>query len=243
MKRASFVIILGLFLLSTTQAHAAVRTTYGPQAYNPQASGSRVRFKNILITAFNWSDSDKQNASLSAALRVKANLESRGHHVTVCELPVVWDVAAQVAMHCFDQMTEKPNLVFSIGESGTKAGTLDLALAATNLDNGPEDDTGTARIYKTIDPRYPQEVSFRIPEVKLAPMIQAGTLTLRPHDAGAYICNNTAFHLVNEMQARLIPYFFVHIALLPQAGYVNGRLDETVGLLSGDQITQMLSLF
>ncbi len=170
--------------------------------------------ESIMLTAFKAKAGTPVNTTPDVALRVKRLLESEGHTVNLCILPIVYDQAAKVALECFQKINPPPRFITSIGEGDCEYA---LETRAANLDNTDiADDAGEVRINRPIDKTLPLERKFHFPwQRAYCSLSAADKQKVAPStSAGNYVCNNTAFHLANELP-RSVSYGFLHI---PEAG-------------------------
>jgi pyrrolidone-carboxylate peptidase len=126
-----------------------------------------------------------------------------------CNLPVVYDQAADVAMDCVEKI--KPDAVVSFGEA---ACSIRIETAATNLDRSPgfPDNAGQVRNGNKIVSggveRSPFD--FPVPDMYCALGGQASSVVVSA-SPGAFVCNNTAYHLSLDLEAKGIPFTFIHV--------------------------------
>lgn len=162
----------------------------------------------ILVTAFQPFGGSKVNLSKSVALELKKKLPN----VEICELPVVYDQAADAAIACFEKLKTKPSLVLGLGEGSC---ALRLETSAENLDNTPKfpDNGGNVRTSTPIMAGGPEKVSFSLPtEAMYCSLDKEDRAAITPSkSAGNYVCNNTAYRLSRYFSERQIPYGFIHV--------------------------------
>jgi pyrrolidone-carboxylate peptidase len=128
--------------------------------------------------------------------------------VVACNLPVVYDRAAWAAKDCVQNF--HPDVVISFGEG---ACDLRIETAATNQDDAwLPDNAGELRSGSPIVSGGPARSTFEFP-------VQAMFCALEPDysqvavstDPGAFVCNNTAYHLSQDLAAKGIPFTFIHV--------------------------------
>jgi pyrrolidone-carboxylate peptidase len=161
----------------------------------------------ILVTAFQPFGKWKVNLSNEVALELKKKM-----NIEVCELPVVYDKAADAAVSCFQRLKQKPKLILGLGEGSC---ALRLETSAANLDDTPgfADNAGTVRKSTAIIPGAPEKVSFSIPYNSMyCGLSDADRKKITPStSAGNYVCNNTAYRLSRYFKDTGIPYGFIHV--------------------------------
>lgn len=130
--------------------------------------------------------------------------------VSTCVLPVEYDRAARTALDCIGGRA--PDLVLSFGAGGCE---IDFETRARNLDSTyAADNAGALRINREILPGGPKFVDFNAPMKAIyrqAPPF--GSATRLSDDAGAYVCNNTAYWLgrVFASPGSATRYGFIHV--------------------------------
>lgn len=164
----------------------------------------------LLLTSFDpFGGSAKNNTQAIVAELVKQGL-GKSVSISTCNLPVVYDQAAKVAEDCIAR--EKPDVVVSFGEAGC---SLRIETAATNLDDSPgfPDNAGQIRSGTEIVLTAPNRIGFSFPVDQMfcavSPQIEdALEVSISP---GAFVCNNTAFHLSTDLTGKGIPFTFIHV--------------------------------
>jgi pyroglutamyl-peptidase len=131
--------------------------------------------------------------------------------VTECVLPVEYDRAARVALECIGERT--PGLVLSLGAGGCE---VDFETRGRNRDNTwAADNAGVLRNRNTeIVAGGPEYLALNAPMTEIfrhSP--RQGSLGRLSDDAGAYVCNNTAYRLAREFTKpdSKTKYGFVHV--------------------------------
>ncbi|MFL5813805.1 MAG: hypothetical protein ACJ763_09530 [Bdellovibrionia bacterium] len=164
----------------------------------------------ILLTSFDPFGLSAKNNSQPVAKRVAQLAASLGEdvQVEVCNLPVTYDNAAVAARECVDR--HHPSAVVSLGE-----GFCDLRIetAATNWDAATlPDNAGQVRSGRPIIPGGPQHTPFQFPVQAMFCAVDADhpPVTVST-DPGTFVCNNTAYHLSQDLSARGIPFTFIHV--------------------------------
>jgi pyroglutamyl-peptidase len=166
----------------------------------------------LLLTSFdpfgsstvnNTQDVVKEIARLGATL-------GDGIEVELCNLPVIYDKASEVAMACIDHV--HPDVVVSLGEGGCD---IRIETAATNLDSTPglPDNAGTFHNYTKILRNGPVRSAFAFP-VQAMYCAQSSVRVPPVHvstDPGAFVCNNTAYLLSMKLKERKLPFTFIHV--------------------------------
>jgi pyroglutamyl-peptidase len=182
-----------------------------PATFTIPAGDSNLPPYKVMLTSFDpFGGSPKNNSQPIVAL-LKSMAATIGPNITIetCNLPVVYDVGAQTAMDCFNQI--QPDAVVSFGEA---ACNILIETAATNLDNTPgaPDNAGNERNGTPIIPGGPERSGFNFPvEAMFCTLPSNGANVDVSRNPGGFICNNVAYHMSQSMEAKNIPFTFIHV--------------------------------
>ena len=167
----------------------------------------------LLITTFDPFQGRSQNNTQAIAAQIKQILPTqfgKAIDVRVCNLSVVYDLAASQAMKCIDDY--QPDAVVTLGEAYCD---IRLETAATNSDNTPNlaDNSGQIRNNRVITPGGPRRTGFMFPIADLFCAFQPNNPpnTMVSHDPGYFVCNNTAYHLGEKLKVLNIPFTLIHV--------------------------------
>ncbi|MBU6376722.1 MAG: hypothetical protein KGQ59_12040 [Bdellovibrionales bacterium] len=179
--------------------------------------------KSILITHFDPFGGAPENASKDAA-QIAASLLPSEYDVKVLELPTVYDLAATVALETAKaiQASSELSAVISVGEGSCE---IKLETLGRNRDYAPgfPDNAGITRGEQgkpdlvKIDEVGPLAVAMPFPVRRAFHRIRWSTeesaLLSLSDDAGAFVCNNTAYRLARHFSQPgiSIPFTFVHV--------------------------------
>lgn len=173
---------------------------------------SKASFR-ILLTSFDpfGGSSANNTQAIVANLAQMAAILGTDVEVKSCNLPVVYDAGAKAAMDCVAQI--QPNAVVSFGEADC---SVQIESAATNWDGTEDypDNAGQVRNGSQITANGPQRSGFDFPVPAMYCAI--GNETARASvvvssSPGAFVCNNTAYHLSQELEPKGIPFTFIHV--------------------------------
>jgi pyroglutamyl-peptidase len=165
----------------------------------------------VLLTSFDpFGGSSKNNTQpIVAQLAQMASALGPNIQVVTCNLPVVYDQGAATATDCIQK--NQPDAVVSFGEADC---SLQIETAATNLDDTPggPDNAGNIRQDSPIIPGGPDRSGFNFPVESmfcgLSSSSQPVVVSMSP---GGFVCNNVAYHLSQELNAKKIPFTFIHV--------------------------------
>ncbi len=181
------------------------------------ASSPIARASEIVLTAFEPFGGLPVNNSAVVVEKLAWLLEgtptldrSDPVRISTCILPVEYDRAAKVALDCIGGRT--PALVLSFGAGGCE---IDFETRARNLDSSySADNAGARRVNRPILPGGPKFVEFNAPMKSIYRMAPPfGSANHLSNDAGAYVCNNTAYWLGRMFATPGSPtrYGFIHV--------------------------------
>ncbi len=189
-----FLIIINVFLVLQAPAFAAQKPFH------------------LLITSFDPYHGSSKNNTQAIAAQIQNILPNKLDipiEIKVCNLPVVYDVAANQAMRCVNDFL--PDAVISLGEGDC---TVRLETAATNWDNDIwADNEGQIRRGSIIIPGGPQRTGFifPIPDLFCAFQPDSPPNTIISHDPMEFVCNNTAYHLSETLKKLHIAFTLIHV--------------------------------
>ena len=162
-----------------------------------------------MLTSFDPFGGSAENNTQAIAEQLRATgLLGDGVSVQVCNLPVVYDQASRRAHECMAE--GKPDLVVSFGEAGCE---LVIETAASNRDSASSpDNAGQFRHGTEIVPGGPSRTGFNFPvQAMYCALGQKTERAVVSSSPGSFVCNNTAYHLSEDLRAQEIPFTFIHV--------------------------------
>ena len=176
-----------------------------------QMSAAQAQDFKVLLTSFDPFGGSPNNNTQAIVAELSQMAAQLGASVVIqsCNLPVVYDAGAEAAMDCVRKGT--PDLVISMGEAGC---FLQIETAATNLDKSPgfPDNSGLIRNGTAIVAGGPLRSGFNYPVQSMYCALGATSPPVKVSiDPGAFVCNNTAYHLSQDLKAKGIPFTFIHV--------------------------------
>lgn len=166
----------------------------------------------VLITAFDPFMNFPVNSSKDVAEGVQYRLEQAGYQIEVCILPVIYDVAAQKAIECFNKLPQKPAMVISLGEGACDTEIEDIM---ENFDSTPgvADNAGSIREGSPIVKGLPSQITLSPFTKRLYCGVDQNVRSkvFPSTSAGNFVCNNTGFHLGLQFKQQKINYAFLHV--------------------------------
>lgn len=173
-------------------------------------SASAAEPYRIVLTSFDPFGLSSKNNSQPIAKRVAQLTSVIGENVQIdiCNLPVVYDQAALVAEECIAK--HAPNAVISLGEGGCD---LRIETAASNWDSASlPDNAGVVRSGTYILRTGPRRSAFQFPVQAMFCAVDAFPAPVEVSaDPGYFVCNNTAYHLSQDLSAQGTPFTFIHV--------------------------------
>jgi pyroglutamyl-peptidase len=189
---------------------------------------------HILMTSFDPFGGSSLNNSQAIVESLTRQASSIGQNIIIntCNLPVVYDQSASTAMECVTRY--KPDVVISFGEADC---VLRIETAATNLDKTPDlaDNAGQLRNGSVIVPNGPNRTGFSFPVQAMYCSLNSASPPVEVSvTADAFVCNNTAYHLSEDLKAQNIPFTFIHV---PNSRCSVGQADPDINARA---VAQML---
>ena len=210
--------LIGVVLVSipaTAQVMGGDRDYYNYRYDNAALAEGSQHF-TVVFTYFDAFNGRSKNNSKMFSELLKKDVERvyRNIKVETCELPVVYDKAADMAKACIESLPQKPDLVISLGEGYCE---FEFITYAVNRDSADiPDNDGNYRTDHTIEPGGPATRAFTAPVHRLFCLphfrFENKNNILRfSLDPGRFVCNNTSYHLARDLNLENIPYAFLHV--------------------------------
>jgi pyroglutamyl-peptidase len=185
--------------------------------------------QTILLTGFKPFGGRSINTSYQLVQALQKKLIPSGAKITICELPVVYGQAFDVAKKCYENLDSSPDLVLSFGEGTSR---VELDQASINFAGNYPDENSMAWGGKQILTDRPNQYRFSMSTEKLycaIPARERDQVPVSP-DPGNFLCNYVAYTMSNFFFGQDIPYAFIHVPAL--AEYQSAELDKMADYLS-----------
>ena len=169
--------------------------------------------KIILISGFQPFGGDSINPSYEAVKRLPE--EIGGFRIVKIELPVVFGRAAELFMEKIGEI--QPCAAISVGQAGGRT-AITPELIGVNMDNGriPDND-GNQPVWEPIKEGSPDGIFSRLPIQKMTEaMNAAGVSASISTTAGAYVCNDLMYRVLEATAKSGFPYGFIHVPYIPE---------------------------
>lgn len=153
--------------------------------------------KKIMFTGFDPFGKDTTNPSWDAVALLPE--ETEGAVIVKRHLPVEYDKVAELLRQAIEE--EKPDAVICVGQAGGRS-AITPELVAINVKEGSiPDNAGVSYDGESIYEDGPAAYFATIPVKEIiAGIREAGIPAAISYSAGAYVCNNTMYHLLRMLE-------------------------------------------
>ncbi|WP_026658223.1 pyroglutamyl-peptidase I [Butyrivibrio sp. AC2005] len=166
--------------------------------------------KKVIVSAFEPFDNAKTNPSYEAAKLLKERIGEA--EIEVIRLPVVFGAAASTLEKRIDE--EIPDAVIMLGVAGTRT-KITPEVIAVNIDDARiPDNQGNSPRFEKIDSEGADGIFSTLPITKMIEnMTKEGISSELSYSAGAYVCNDLFYRVMNHLKAKAlnIPAGFIHV--------------------------------
>lgn len=169
--------------------------------------------KKLLITGFDPFGGESINPSWEA---VKALPETIGTwQLTKLEVPTVFGKAGETVLAAAEKL--HPDAVLCVGQAGGRA-AITPELVAINLRYGRiADNAGCAPMDEPVWPDGPAAYFSTLPVRNMAQaIVDAGLPGQVSYSAGAFVCNDLLYTVLNHYAGTPVRAAFIHVPFLPQ---------------------------
>lgn len=168
--------------------------------------------KHLLITGFDSFGGEAINPSWEAVRRLPDIIGS--YRLSRLQIPTRFVTAAQAVLHAAQQ--DPPDVILCVGVAGGRdAVTPELIAINWNHARIP-DNAGAQPEEAYIDPDGPAGLFATVPVSDMAAAIRAaGIRGAVSHTAGAYVCNDTLYRLLQHFAGTSTRVGFIHVPYLP----------------------------
>ncbi|QKE72446.1 pyroglutamyl-peptidase I [Arthrobacter citreus] len=139
-------------------------------------------------------------------------------------LPVDFNTAGNELLNLFD--TYNPSAVVSLGLAGGRS-KITPERIAINCNDGAADNKGNKFVGAKIDLEGPDGLFSTLPIQKIVDVLNEHHLPAEiSNSAGAYLCNNVMYQMLNELQKlrKQIPSGFIHIPASHELAVIDRKL-------------------
>ena len=169
----------------------------------------------ILITGFEPFGGQSINPSWEA---VSALPERVGQHNLVkLHLPVEYGEAARRVLEKARELS--PQVILCVGQAGGRDAVTPEVIGINLREASIPDNAGAAPAGVPIDPDGPDGIFSTLPVREMVAAIRAkGIPAHLSYSAGAYVCNDLMYTLLNHFRGTDIRVGFVHVPYIPAQG-------------------------
>lgn len=168
--------------------------------------------KKLLITGFEPFGGEKINPSLECVLAL--NEVIGGFLVEKLQIPTVFEKAFLAVKNKAYEIN--PDVIICVGQAGGRR-AITPELIAINLKDAPiPDNEGNSPSLEKICEDGENAYFTTLPVKTIAEKIKAENLPCQiSHSAGAFVCNETFYHLLKEYHGSKVKVGFIHVPFLP----------------------------
>lgn len=166
--------------------------------------------KKIIITAFEPFDKAEENPSYEAAKLLPKRIGEAD--IELIRLPVVFGEAASILEKRIDAI--RPDAIIMLGVAGTRT-KITPEVIAVNIDDARiPDNHGNSPKFEKIDSVGSDGIFSTLPVTKMVEnMTKEGIPSELSYSAGAYVCNDLFYRIMNHLKAKTLDISagFIHV--------------------------------
>ena len=184
--------------------------------------------RKLLITGFDPFGGASINPAWEA---VKLLSDQIGDfELTKLEIPTVFGLAAQTVISKAAEVM--PDVILCIGQAGGRAAVTPERIAVNIRDAKISDNAGNQPVGEFVNPDGPAAYFSTVPVGEMAAAIAAAGLPgVVSNSAGAFVCNDTLYCLLQHYSGTAVKVGFIHVPYLPEQGTPSLPLKKTVAAL------------
>ena len=169
----------------------------------------------VLITGFMPFGGQSVNPSWEA---VSALADTIGdHRLEKLLLPVEYGEAANLTLEMARELS--PEVILCVGQAGGRDAVTPEVIGINLREASIPDNAGVAPSGTPIDPDGPDGIFSTLPVREMAAAIRARGIPSRlSYSAGAYVCNDLLYTLLNHFRGTGTRVGFVHVPYIPTQG-------------------------
>ena len=169
--------------------------------------------KKLLISGFDPFGGEKINPSFEA---VKLLPDVIGEYeLTKIELPTVFGRAAEIMSAKIEEI--RPDAVICVGQAGGRRGITPEVIGINLREATIADNAGAQLQNEPVSEGAPDGIFSTLPVREMVAAIKAeGLPASLSFSAGAFVCNDLLFSLLNTYRGTEIKIGFIHVPFLPE---------------------------
>jgi len=169
--------------------------------------------KKLLITGFDPFGGEKVNPSWEAVKRLPDTIG--GYELIKLQLPTVFGRAAETLLE--RAAACGPDAIISVGQAGGRKGITPEVVGINLREAGIPDNQGNQPVNEPVVPGSPAAYFATLPvRDMVAAMKEAGLPCGLSYSAGAFVCNDVLYTVLNHYQGTKVQAGFIHVPFLPE---------------------------
>ena len=169
----------------------------------------------ILITGFEPFGGQSVNPSWEAVSALPERIGA--YRLEKLRLPVEYGEAARRVLVKARELS--PQVILCVGQAGGRDSVTPEVIGINLREASIEDNAGAAPAGTPIDPDGPDGIFSTLPVREMAAAIRARGIPSRlSYSAGAYVCNDLMYTLLNHFRGTDTRVGFVHVPYIPAQG-------------------------
>ena len=169
----------------------------------------------VLITGFMPFGGQTVNPSWEAVSALADTIG--GHRLEKLLLPVEYGKAASLTLEMARELS--PEVILCVGQAGGRDAVTPEVIGINLREASIPDNAGVACAGTPIDPDGPDGIFSTLPVREMAAAIRAQGIPSRlSYSAGAYVCNDLMYTLLNHFRGTDTRVGFVHVPYIPAQG-------------------------
>ena len=169
----------------------------------------------ILITGFEPFGGQSVNPSWEAVSALPERIGA--YRLEKLRLPVEYGEAARRVLVKARELS--PQVILCVGQAGGRDSVTPEVIGINLREASIEDNAGAAPAGTPIDPDGPDGIFSTLPVREMAAAIRARGIPSRlSYSAGAYVCNDLLYTLLNHFRGTGTRVGFVHVPYIPSQG-------------------------
>ena len=183
----------------------------------------------LLITGFDPFDGEKINPAWEAVKQLPDRVGA--FDLYKLEIPTVFGMAAEKVLEAAESI--RPDVILCVGQAGGRAAVTPERIAVNIRDAKIPDNAGNCPVGEFVNPNGPSAIFATVPVMKMAEAIcAAGLPGAVSNSAGAFVCNDTLYLLLQHYEGTAVRVGFVHVPYLPEQGNPSLPLTDTTRALA-----------
>ena len=185
--------------------------------------------KKLLITGFEPFGKETVNPSWEAVRLLPDSIG--GWTLDKLLVPTVFGLAAQRVLSRAEET--RPDAILSVGQAGGRGAVTPEVVAINLREASIPDNAGQQPVQEPVVPGGPAAYFATLPVRDMAEAIrQAGLPGKLSYSAGAYVCNDLMYSLLQRYDGTAVRTGFIHVPFLPEQGEPSLPLSDIVRALT-----------